>query len=152
MNWAPSQLVPSSQQVGGALQASGGSMELAQPTPPRPTQHEWQSGGELPCLCTFQVLRGDGEPLDWPPLLLESDSVTTLCPNCGVSSKYRPLLSLARLLGEQLLPFLSLCSLPGMRRQWKLLKVGQWLVFCQAPSRWPDSPPRSAWPRCSPLA
>lgn len=88
VDWAPSQLAPSPRR--GDPRACGGSVESAQLSPLCPVScGRWGVGDPPPpSLSAFLVLRGSGEPLDQPPPLTESDSMTTPCLNCGDSTTF----------------------------------------------------------------
>lgn len=62
VDWAPSQLVPSSQRVGRAPRASGDPVEFAKPTRPAPHRKGGGAGGASPSLCAFLALGRCREP------------------------------------------------------------------------------------------
>lgn len=80
------QLLSSGQGVGRALQGSETPVGSAMWAPPRTAGAV--GGGQPPSLCAFPALRGCERSLAQPPPLLDSESVTTLCLNCGVSTRY----------------------------------------------------------------
>lgn len=72
-----------SESSGEAASPPSGAGSSAVPVSPAPALGEGESGGECPSLCAFPALGGGAEPL-------ARAIVTTLCPHCGISTRYPP--------------------------------------------------------------
>ncbi|XP_063280314.1 skin secretory protein xP2-like [Prinia subflava] len=69
-------------------QRGGGAPQSSRPAPPIPAPRRRRAGVGEPFIQASPALTGGEEPTPRPPPLVEHDSITMLCPNCGTSTTY----------------------------------------------------------------
>ncbi|XP_063280589.1 uncharacterized protein LOC134565115 isoform X2 [Prinia subflava] len=69
-------------------QREGGAPQSSRPAPPTHAPRRRRVGMGEPSIQAFPALTGGEEPAARVPPLVEHDSITMLCPNCGTSTRY----------------------------------------------------------------